>query len=72
MVELGWPMLEVMQEHQPNLVSQGFMTMAELATSRVPQDHVSPAPTGGYIVACVAFYEWGFGAPSHQFLYSLM
>jgi hypothetical protein len=23
-------------------------------------------------VGCIVFYEWGFGVPSHQFLYSLL
>jgi hypothetical protein len=32
MAELGWPMLETTQEHLQNLVSQGYMTTAELAT----------------------------------------
>jgi hypothetical protein len=27
---------------------------------------------GGYIVACAAFYEQGFGVPSHRFLHSLL
>jgi hypothetical protein len=27
---------------------------------------------GGYVVACAAFYEWGFSVPSHQFLRSLL
>jgi hypothetical protein len=55
-----------------NLVIQGYMIAAELATYRVPEDHVSPAAAGGYIVAYVAFYERGFGVPSHRFLHSLL
>jgi hypothetical protein len=57
MVELGWTMLEVTQEHQQNLMSQGYMTAVELATCRVSEDPTSPAPAGGYVVACVVFYE---------------
>jgi hypothetical protein len=30
----------------------------------VPVDPASLALTGGYIVACTTFYEWGFGVPS--------
>jgi hypothetical protein len=35
--ELGWTTLEVSQEHLENLVSQGHMTVAELATCCVPE-----------------------------------
>jgi hypothetical protein len=38
----------------------------------VSEDPASPVQAGGYIVACVAFYERGFGVPSHRFLYSLL
>jgi hypothetical protein len=31
-----------------------------------------PFSLGGYVVACVAFYEPGFGVPAHQFLYCLL
>jgi hypothetical protein len=72
MVESGWTASEVTQEHLQNLVSQGLMTAAELATCRVPKDPASPVPAGGYVVVCVAFFEWGFGVPSHQFLQSLL
>jgi hypothetical protein len=65
MVELGWPASEVAQEHLQNLVSQGYMTMEELATCRVPEDPASPVPVGGYTMACVMFYDRGFGVPSH-------
>jgi hypothetical protein len=33
------------------------MKMAELAPCRVPEDPASPFQVGGYIVACMAFYE---------------
>jgi hypothetical protein len=72
MAELGWPALEVTQEHLQNLVSQGDMIAVKLATCRVPTDPASLPPVGGYIVACVAFYERGFGVPSHRFLCSLL
>jgi hypothetical protein len=54
------------------------MTATELATCRIHVDPGSPAPVAGYVVACSAFYELGFGAPSppsprtHQFLCSLL
>jgi hypothetical protein len=41
------------------------MTVAELKTCRMPEDPASPVQAGGYVVACVAFYEQGFGVPSH-------
>jgi hypothetical protein len=31
-----------------------------------------PYPGGGYVVECSAFYERGFGAPPHRFLYLLL
>jgi hypothetical protein len=54
-----------MQGHLQCLVNQGFMTTAELTTCRVSEDPAFPAPAEGYVVAFVAFYEQGFGAPSH-------
>jgi hypothetical protein len=48
------------------------MTAVELATCHVPEDPTSPAPAGGYVVACALFFEQGFDVPSHQFLYSLL
>jgi hypothetical protein len=68
----SWPASAIMQEHLQNLISQWYMTAAELAICCVPEDSASPAPVGGYIVACVMFYERGFGVPSHQFLYLLL
>jgi hypothetical protein len=72
MAELGWTALDVTQEHLQNLGSQGYMMTAELAICRVPEDPAFPVPVGGYVVACAAFYEWGFGVPSHQFFHSLL
>jgi hypothetical protein len=54
-----------MQEHLKNLISEGHMTAAEFATRLVPVDPSSPTPARGYIVACTAFYERGFGVPAH-------
>jgi hypothetical protein len=71
MVELGWTTSEVMQENVQNLESQGYMAVAALVTCCMPEDPTSPF-MGGYIMACTAFYEWWFGVPSHQFLYSLL
>jgi hypothetical protein len=48
------------------------MTVAELATCHMLEDPTSPTLAGGYVVACMAFYEQGFGVPSHQFLHSLL
>jgi hypothetical protein len=48
------------------------MTTAEFATCLVPAGPVSPASVKGFIVACAAFYEWGFGLPSHRFLHSVL
>jgi hypothetical protein len=65
MAEQGWILLEVTQVHLQDLVSQGFMTTVELATCHVPEDPASPVPAKGYVVAYVAYYERGFGVPSH-------
>jgi hypothetical protein len=65
-------MLEVMQEHLQNLVSQGYMMAAELVTCHVPEDPASPIQAGGYIMACTTFFERGFGVPTHRFLHSLL
>jgi hypothetical protein len=48
------------------------MTAAEFATCLVPVGPISPAPTKGFAVACVAFYEWGFGLPLYRFIRSLL
>jgi hypothetical protein len=72
MVEQGWIASEIMQEYLQNLMSWGFMTAVQLMSCHVSKDLASPMPTGGYIMACVAFYECGFGVPSHRFLRSLL
>jgi hypothetical protein len=48
------------------------MTATELVTCRMTEDPASPVQVRGYVVACAAFYERGFGAPSHRFLCSLL
>jgi hypothetical protein len=58
--------------HLQNLPDQGFMTVAELTACHVPEDPAFPTPTDGYMVTFVAFYTWGFSAPSHRFLHSLL
>jgi hypothetical protein len=72
MVELGWTASKVMQEHLQNLMSQRYMMAVELTACHVPKDPASPIQAGGYIVACMTFYEQGFGVPAHQFLCSLL
>jgi hypothetical protein len=72
MAELVWITSEVTQEYLQNLISRGYMMMAELTACRVPEDPASPVQTGGYIVACTAFYEQGFGVLAHQILRSLL
>jgi hypothetical protein len=62
----------VTQEHLQNLMSLGYMIVAQLATCHVPKDHASPVPVRGYVVACAAFYERGFSVLSHRFLCSLL
>jgi hypothetical protein len=61
-------MLETTQEHLQNLISQEYMIAVELATCRVPADPASPTLVGGYVMACMTYYERGFGVPSHRFL----
>jgi hypothetical protein len=48
------------------------MMAAELATCHMPEDPTSPIQVGGYVEACMAFHEWGFGVPPHRFLHSLL
>jgi hypothetical protein len=63
---------EVTQVHLQSLMSQGFMTTVELATCHVSEVLACPVLAEGYVVAFMAFYERGFGVPSHQFLSSLL
>jgi hypothetical protein len=48
------------------------MMVTELTTCYVPEDLVFPTLMEGYLVTFVAFYEQGFGTPSHWFLRSLL
>jgi hypothetical protein len=48
-----------------NLIKYGFMSAVEIEAHRVPVDPAFPAPAEGYMVSFTAFYEWGFGMPSH-------
>jgi hypothetical protein len=45
--------LEVTQEHLQNLMSQGYMTAAELVTYRVLEDPASPIMAGVYMIVAV-------------------
>jgi hypothetical protein len=75
MPELGWTASEVMQEILQNLVSQGYMTVVELATCRVSEDPTSPALTGGgggEITERAALSKKRFNVPSHRYLHSLL
>jgi hypothetical protein len=72
MAESGWHASVVTREYLRNLVSKGYMIAVEFAACLVPTGLVSPASAKGFIVACAAFYEWGFGFPSHRFLRSLL
>jgi hypothetical protein len=62
----------VMPSHMRKLVKHGFMMAAELTACHAPEDHVVHAPIEGYVVSFMAFYEWGFGMPSHWFLHLLL
>jgi hypothetical protein len=72
MAESNCSALEIMQELLQNIVSQGYLIVAELSTCRVLADLASPTLVGRYIVVCLAFYERGFGVPSHRFLHLLL
>jgi hypothetical protein len=72
MVGLSWPASEVTWEYLQNFVSKGYMTATEFDTYLVPAGPESLALAEGFIVVCAAFYDWGFGLLSHQFLCSLL
>jgi hypothetical protein len=69
---LGSPVSEITAEHLQNLVSQGYMLGAELAMCHILANHASPVPVAGYVIACLLFYERGFGVPSYQLLCLLL
>jgi hypothetical protein len=68
MAELDWTPSKVTQCHLQSLMKQGFMNVTELVAYHVLEDLTFPAPAEEYVVTFVTFYEWGFVAPSHQFL----
>jgi hypothetical protein len=68
----SWPMSEVTREHLQNIISKGCMTTVELATCLVPAYPETPTLVEGFVVVCAAFYEGGFGLPSHRLLCSLL
>jgi hypothetical protein len=48
------------------------MIATKFATYLVPTRPKSLAPMEGFVMVCVAFYEWRFGMPSHRTLHSLL
>jgi hypothetical protein len=69
MAKRDWTPSSIMLGHLQKLAKQGFMMVAELMACHVPEDPMFLAPTKGYVVSFVAFYEWAFGTPSHWFLH---
>jgi hypothetical protein len=57
MVEQDWTLPRLRRVTYKALQKKGFMTATEPATCRVPEDPAFPAPTEGYVVTFVAFYE---------------
>jgi hypothetical protein len=55
--EQDWTPSKVMQGHLQSLVKQGFMKASKLVACRVSKDPSFPAPTEGYMVTFVAYYE---------------
>jgi hypothetical protein len=72
MAESSWSASKVTWEYLQKLVSKGYMTAVEFATSLVAADPISPALAEGFIVVCAAFFERGFVLLSHQFHRSLL
>jgi hypothetical protein len=62
------------------VTSLSLLTHGEVGLDRIGGDARAPAKSyelgvydsEGYVMACVAFYEQGFGLPSHRFLCSLL
>jgi hypothetical protein len=61
-----------MPSYMQKLLKHGFMAAVELEACHVLEDPAFPAPTEGYMVSFVTFYERGFGMPPHRFLHSLL
>jgi hypothetical protein len=72
MAEQDWTPTTITLNHLQKCVKHGFMSAVELEACRVPVDPTFPVPAEGYVVSFTAFYEWGFGEPSHQFLCLLL
>jgi hypothetical protein len=72
MAEQDWTPSTITLSHLQKLMKHGFLSAAELETCRLPEDLVLPAPADGDVVSFMTFYEWGFGAPLHQFARSLL
>jgi hypothetical protein len=50
----------------------GVYNYGEVSYLSGVEDPASPTLAGRYVVACTAFYERGFGVPSHRFLHFLL
>jgi hypothetical protein len=72
MAEQHWTPSTVMLGRLQKLTKQGFMTAVELATYRVLENPVFPAPMDGYVLSFGAFYERGFSMPLPRFVRSLL
>jgi hypothetical protein len=72
MMEQDWTPSTVTLGHLQKLVKRGFMTVVELIVCHTPEDPTFPMPAEAYMVSFMAFYERGFGTPSHRFLCSLL
>jgi hypothetical protein len=72
MDEQDWTPSTVTLSHLQKLMKHGCLSVAELETCWLSEDLAFPAPADGYVVPFIAFYERGFRAPPHQFLWSLL
>jgi hypothetical protein len=68
MAEEDWTPSSVTSRHQQKLVKHRFMEAEELEAYRVSEEPAFPTHAEGYVVSFMAFYEWGFSMPPHQFL----
>jgi hypothetical protein len=71
-VEQDWIPSTVTPSHVQKLMKHGLMSVVELKACQVPVDPAFPALVEGDVESFTAFYEWGFGMPSHQFLCLLL
>jgi hypothetical protein len=53
MSELGWVTSKVTEGHLQNLMTQGYMTTAELETCHVPEYPASLVPVMDKLVSCM-------------------